>query len=119
NDPSALPAPDIDNRGSVDTWPVIRLVPRDGEARDPTLTVVHHGTRKRFACRGLRIGRGDELVIDMGRRRITLNGASRFGQVDPTSQWLALPPGPSTVQLDVLEGPVGLSAEVLWRSAWL
>ncbi|MFJ7909020.1 phage distal tail protein [Kitasatospora sp. NPDC096204] len=117
--PVARAAPDIANTGSVDTWPVVRLTPRSGEVRDPSLTLVHNGERKRFALRGLRVGRGDALVVDMGRRRITLNGASRFGQVDPTSVWFALPPGASTVQLDVLEGPDGVTADVQWRSAWM
>lgn len=81
--PATRAAPDIANAGSVDTWPVVRLTPSTGEIRDPSLTLVHNGDRKRFATRGLRVGRGDALVIDMGRRRITLNGASRFGQVDP------------------------------------
>ncbi|MFJ5924830.1 phage distal tail protein [Kitasatospora sp. NPDC092948] len=119
NDPTAGAAPDITNSGSVDTWPVVRLTPSAGEIRDPSLTLVHNGERSRFATRGLRVGRGDALVIDMGRRRITLNGASRFGQVEPTSTWFALPPGPSAVQLDVLEGPDGVTADVLWRSAWM
>ncbi|MFI2609657.1 phage distal tail protein [Kitasatospora sp. NPDC018619] len=119
NGPTTRAAPDIDNTGSVDTWPVVRLTPHDGEVRDPSLTLVHGGVRKRFATRGLRIGRGDALVVDMGRRRITLNGASRFGQVEPTSTWFALPPGDSTVQLDVLEGPTGVTADVFWRSAWM
>ncbi|MFD9687887.1 hypothetical protein ACFWXO_19260 [Kitasatospora sp. NPDC059088] len=119
NGPGTRAAPDIVNTGSVDTWPVIRLTPRTGEIRDPSLALVHNGERKRFACRGLRVGRGDALVIDMGRRRITLNGASRFGQVDPGASWFALPPGASTVQLDVLEGPAGVTADVYWRSAWM
>ncbi|WP_406087422.1 phage distal tail protein [Kitasatospora purpeofusca] len=117
--PATRAAPDIANAGSVDTWPVVRLTPSTGEIRDPSLTLVHNGDRKRFATRGLRVGRGDALVIDMGRRRITLNGASRFGQVDPGSTWFALPPGSSTVQLDVLEGPDGVVADVSWRSAWM
>ncbi|WP_053651488.1 phage tail domain-containing protein [Streptomyces sp. XY431] len=117
--PAARSAPDIDNRGSVDTWPTIRLTPATGEIRDPSLTLVHNGERRRFACRGLRVGRGDALVIDMARRRITLNGASRFGQVDPSSTWFSVPPGGSTVQLDVLEGPDGVTADVSWRSAWM
>ncbi|WP_051836514.1 phage distal tail protein [Streptomyces sp. NRRL WC-3742] len=117
--PAAGLVPDIDNRGSVDTWPVIRITPATGEIRDPSLTLVHNGVRQRFATRGLRVGRGDALVIDMGRRRITLNGASRFGQVDPTSLWFSVPPGGSTIQLDVLEGPDGVTADVAWRSAWM
>ncbi|MFE2104450.1 hypothetical protein ACFXAF_01045 [Kitasatospora sp. NPDC059463] len=117
--PASRATPDITNTGSVDTWPVIRLTPATGEIRDPSLTLVHGGDRKRFATRGLRVGRGDALVIDMARRRITLNGASRFGQVDPGSTWFALPPGGSTVQLDVLEGPDGVTADVSWRSAWM
>ncbi|MFF4922913.1 MULTISPECIES: phage distal tail protein [unclassified Kitasatospora] len=117
--PAVRAAPDITNTGSVDTWPVVRLTPRAGEVRDPSLTLVHNGERKRFALRGLRVGRGDALVVDMGRRRITLNGASRFGQVDPTSTWFSVPPGASTVQLDVLEGPDGVTADVQWRSAWM
>ncbi|WP_328953676.1 phage distal tail protein [Kitasatospora purpeofusca] len=119
NGPATRSAPDIDNRGSVETWPTIRITPATGEIRDPSLTLVHGGVRQRFAVRGLRVGRGDALVIDMGRRRITLNGASRFGQVDPGSAWFALPPGASTLQLDVLEGPDGVTADVLWRSAWM
>ncbi|GAA1403266.1 hypothetical protein GCM10009639_47830 [Kitasatospora putterlickiae] len=117
--PATRAAPDIDNRGSVDTWPTIRLTPNAGEVRDPSFTLVHDRTRKRFSTRGLRVGRGDALVVDMGRRRITLNGASRFGQVDPTSYWFSLPPGGSTVQLDVLEGPTGVTADVQWCSAWM
>ncbi|MFI1521665.1 phage distal tail protein [Kitasatospora cineracea] len=117
--PGTRGAPDITNAGSVDTWPLIRLTPATGEIRDPSLTLVHNGSRKRFATRGLRVGRGDALVIDMARRRITLNGASRFGQVDPGSAWFALPPGANTLQLDVLEGPEGVTADVLWRSAWM
>ncbi|MFD0400165.1 hypothetical protein ACFVHI_19045 [Kitasatospora sp. NPDC127121] len=117
--PTARAAPDITNAGSVDTWPVIRLTPRTGEIRDPSLTLVHGGDRKRFAARGLRVGRGDALVVDMGRRRITLNGASRFGQVDQASTWFSVPPGASTLQLDVLEGPDGVTADVQWRSAWM
>ncbi|WP_051742942.1 phage tail domain-containing protein [Kitasatospora sp. MBT66] len=119
NSPTARLAPGIANSGSVDTWPVIRLTPTTGEIRDPSLTLVHDGVRSRFATRGLRVGRGDALVVDMARRRITLNGASRFGQVDPGSAWFALPPGASTLQLDVLEGPDGVTADVLWRSAWM
>ncbi|WP_266301518.1 phage tail domain-containing protein [Kitasatospora sp. NBC_01287] len=119
NGPAARSTPDIANTGSVETWPLVRLTPRTGEIRDPALTLVNGGVRRRFATRGLRVGRGDALVIDMGRRRITLNGASRFGQVDPGSAWFALPPGPSAVQLDVLEGPDGVTADVQWRSAWM
>lgn len=71
NGPAARSAPDIYNAGSVDSWPIVRLTPRTGEIRDPALTLVHDGVRRRFATRGLRVGRGDALVVDMGRRRIT------------------------------------------------
>ncbi|MGV9263159.1 phage distal tail protein [Kitasatospora sp. NPDC003701] len=110
---------DMTNSGSVPVYPVIRMVPRGGVVVDPRLTLIHEGKRREFSTAGLRVGQGDVLVIDMAARRLTLNGASRFGKVLPGSDWFALEPGTSQVLLDVNEGPEGLTASVEWRSAWM
>lgn len=64
------------------------------------------------------LGGSDTLVVDFDARTVLLNGtASRYGDVDSTSQWWELAPGANELRLGALSG-TGF-AEVNHRSAWL
>lgn len=61
---------------------------------------------------------GDTLVVDFDARTVLLNGtASRYGDVDATSQWWELQPGDNQLRLGSILGDG--YAEVSYRSSWL
>jgi tail protein len=64
------------------------------------------------------LGAGETLVVDFDARTVLLDGtASRYGDVDSTSQWWELQPGPNSIRLAAHSGTGW--AEINHRSAWL
>ncbi|WP_441248938.1 phage distal tail protein [Kitasatospora sp. McL0602] len=118
-DATPYASPTVVNYGSAVAYPVITLVARDGTVQDPEFSLWTAGTELTFSTVGLTLVRGSTLVLDMANRRITVGGSSRAQHIKPGSQWFGIPPGEGQFQLRVKDGPEGLAAEAVWRSAWL
>jgi hypothetical protein len=110
------------NTGSVEAPWLARIA---GPATDIAITHLSLGRRIRVITT---LGVGDYLEIDSLARTIMLNGqASRYGSMDPTSQWFGLLPvqiSSSTVPGNPLlfqaSGTSGsTNCTVIWRSAWM
>lgn len=64
------------------------------------------------------LGASETLVVDFDARTVLLDGtASRYGDVDSSSQWWELLPGPNEIRLGAHSGAGW--AEINHRSAWL
>ena len=104
----------IRNDGNFGSRPVATF---RGDLLGPTLENVTAGKVFRMHDDFL-LGAGDSLVVDFDARTVLLNGtASRYGDVDSTSQWWELVPGPNEIRLGAHEGAGW--ADINYRSAWL
>jgi hypothetical protein len=109
------------NSGSIDAPWLARI---SGPLTDLAITHQSLGRRIRVTTT---LGVGDYLEIDSLARTIMLNGqASRYGSMDPTSQWFGLLPSQLTpgftgnALLFQATGTGGsTNCTFIWRSAWL
>ena len=86
-------ATNIENLGTVDAYPIITL--RDA-INSP---VVYNYTTNQKILVGVNMSAGDELIINMKERIITLNGVSVASQRSTDSSWWTLVPGNNKIAL--------------------
>lgn len=104
----------ITNDGNFGSRPVVTF---HGELIGLSLENITAGKTFRMQS-DYTLAAADTLVVDFDARTVLLNGsASRYGDVDSTSQWWELVPGPNEIRLGAHSG-AGF-AEVNHRSAWL
>lgn len=100
------------NAGNETTAPVITI---KGPCTNPSISLVGGGTMSV----NLTLAAGDDLVIDMGLRSITLNGANRFNVINVGSSWWGLPPGDWQASFATADSAAtSASAIVEWQDAW-
>lgn len=98
------------NSGNAVIYPVITL---SDEAANPTIT--NQTTGESFSLDINMIG-GDEVVIDMFNRTVTLNGASIMGNRTSDSIWWGLQVGNNSIVLDSDSASDDVTAEITWRN---
>ncbi|MFF7588632.1 hypothetical protein ACFZCK_14210 [Kitasatospora purpeofusca] len=101
------------NEGTAETWPVFRLV---GPMGNP---ILHNTLTQQRLILNLYLGVGEVLELDSRRRTVLYNGASRYGALDYTSEWFPLNPGTNRIELSGSGVQTDMTADVLWRSAWI
>lgn len=100
----------VTNSGNALVYPVITL---HDQALNPSIT--NQTTGEIFSLT-LGMIAGDVLVIDMGNRTVTLNGASVLGNRDAGSIWWGLQPGDNGIVLDSDSSGDTVYATVVWRN---
>jgi hypothetical protein len=98
------------NSGDSLVYPVITL---NDAAINPSIT--NQATDETFELT-LTMVAGDELIIDMGARTVTLNGASVMGNKTDASIWWGLQPGNNPIVLDSDSAGDTVTADVVWRN---
>lgn len=101
------------NSGVATVYPVITLT--DG-ATNPIIT--NQTTGESFAL-DITILDGEEVVIDMLRRTVTLNGVSIMGNKTDDSIWWGLVPGNNSILLDSDSGGDAMTGVITWRNGLL
>lgn len=98
------------NSGNANYYPTITL---NDEALNPVIT--NQATGESFGL-NLSMLDGDEVVIDMYNRTVTLNGSDILGNKTDDSVWWALFPGnnPIMLETDTADDPV--TATITWRN---
>jgi len=82
----------VGNTGNTAYWPRLRI---DGPSPNPVVTLVETGDWVRFNGT---LAAGQWLDIDLGNRRVLLNGQVSLRQfVTSSGKWLAVPPGGGSV----------------------
>lgn len=100
------------NAGNYPTPPVFTIT---GPVTNP---MVQLPSGLFFGC-NITLGVGDVLVIDMGNRLVTFNGADRYTTVMNGSTWFALPVGTTSVNVESSDAsPVSATFTCSWRDAW-
>lgn len=100
----------VNNTGDSLVYPVITLT---GSAINPS--IVNQLTGESFSLT-LNMSISDVVVIDMGNRTVTLNGASIMGNRDAGSLWWGLQPGNNPLVLDSDSSGDTVIATVEWRN---
>lgn len=100
----------VDNTGDSLVYPVITLT---GSAVNPSIE--NQLTGEIFSLT-LTMSVSDVVVIDMGKRTVTLNGASIMGNRDAGSLWWGLQPGNNPLVLDSDSSGDTVIATVVWRN---
>lgn len=104
----------ITNAGNFGSRPVVTF---RGDLIGPSLENVTAGKVFRMND-AYNLAADETLVVDFDARTVLLDGtASRYGDVDSTSQWWELQPGENQLRLGAHSGAG--SALVNYRSAWL
>lgn len=107
----------INNRGTVDVYPFIRIY---GSVNDPLIRNVTTGKQLRF--QGLSIPSGSFLTIDLYNRQALMNddiSDSRLNQlVHSDSDWWSLVPGNNEISFSAAAYS-GTRIEIIYRYAWL
>lgn len=100
----------VTNSGDANYYPTITL---QDEALNPTIT--NQATGESFGL-DLSMLDGDEVVIDMYNRTVSLNGSDILGNKTDDSIWWALLPGDNPILLstDTADDPV--TATITWRN---
>lgn len=100
----------ITNNGNAYYYPVITLT---GTALNPTITNLTTGESFELE---LTMVDGDEIIIDMYNRTVTLDGSDIIGNKSDASIWWALVPGVNTLELDTDTSSDDVQAEIVWRN---
>jgi phage-related protein len=106
----------VTNLGTTNSRPVLTI---SGPCINPTVQNVTEGKMLSFVTTLLV---GDQLVIDLGSKAVTLNGlVSRRGAVTSSpDQWWDLQPGANTIRFATGDsGNTGSTLSVSWASAWV
>jgi phage-related protein len=101
----------VNNTGYVEVYPVLEI---NGSATNPEITKVSTGEKVEV---GVTMSGGDQLIIDMKRRTITLNGGSVLGLRTSDSDWFALDVGSNPLRYDTTDGADTGVVTVRWRTA--
>lgn len=100
----------VTNEGSALAYPVITL---NDAAINPIIT--NQTTGESFALEITTVS-GDELIIDMANRTVSLNGANIIGNKTSDSIWWALQVGDNSIVLDSDSGSDDVTADIVWRN---
>lgn len=100
----------VTNNGNAIYYPTITLT---GDGTDPRLTNL--ATGESFEL-DLSVVPGDEIVIDMYNRTVTLNGSDIIGNKTIDSVWWGLLPGANAIALTSDSASDELEAEITWRN---
>lgn len=100
----------VNNDGEGVYYP--RIVLSD-QADNPV--IINQTTGERFELDINLVG-GDEVIIDMFKRTVTLNGSNIIGNKTDDSTWWGLQPGPNAITLDSVSGSDTVTAEIFWRN---
>lgn len=100
----------VNNSGSEIAYPVITL---SDSAANPVLT--NQATGEIFGL-DINMVDGDEVIIDMGNRTVTLNGANIINNMTSDSTWFALAVGDNPLTLDSDSGSDNISGLIEWRN---
>lgn len=100
----------VTNSGEAMYLPRIEI---HDQADNPVIT--NQTTGERFEI-DINLVDGDELVIDMQKRSLKLNGASVIGNKTNDSIWWGLAVGPNSIVLDSASGSDNVTADIYWRN---
>lgn len=100
----------VNNDGEAVYMPRIEI---HDQADNPVIT--NQTTGERFEL-DINLVDGDEVVIDMAQRTVTLNGASIIGNKTDDSTWWGLQVGPNSIVLDSSSGSDTVTADIYWRN---
>lgn len=100
----------VNNAGEGVYYPRIEL---HDEADNPVIT--NQTTGERFEL-DINLIAGDEVIIDMFKRTVTLNGSNIIGNKTDDSIWWGLQPGDNSITLDSLSASDDVTAEIFWRN---
>lgn len=98
------------NAGETIYYPRIEL---HDQADNPVITNVTTGERFEL---DINLVPGDEVIIDMFKRTVKLNGANIIGNKTDDSIWWGLQPGSNSILLDSASGSDTVTAEIFWRN---
>lgn len=98
------------NNGNANYYPTITL---HDEALNPVITNL--ATGETFGL-DLTMLDGDEVVIDMYNRTVTLNGSDIIGNRTDDSIWWALLPGNNPIMLETDTADDAVTAVITWRN---
>jgi hypothetical protein len=109
--PGTTPAVAVNN-GDVLIYPQFKIV---GPVINPRITNMNEN---KFVQINITTGASDELIVDMGKRTVTLNGGSVLSFRTLDSTWWGLSPGNNTIQYES-DGPSDVNFGTLrWRTAY-
>lgn len=100
----------VTNNGEVLYLPRIEI---HDQADNPVL--INQTTGERFEL-DINLVDGDEVVIDMKKRTVTLNGSNIIGNKTDDSTWWGLVVGPNSIVLDSNSGGDNVTADIYWRN---
>lgn len=100
----------VNNDGEAVYMPRIEI---HDQADNPVIT--NQTTGERFEL-DINLVDGDEVIIDMAQRTVTLNGASIIGNKTDDSTWWGLQVGPNSIVLDSSSGSDTVTADIYWRN---
>jgi hypothetical protein len=99
--------------GNAAVYPTLTIV---GPLTNPT---VENRATGQLISLNVSIGIGDQVLIDMGARSLTINGASRFDVLSNTSSWWQIQPGMNEIRFTAATGPTDTpTLTVTYRPAW-
>jgi len=100
----------VNNDGEAVYLPRIEI---HDQADNPVIT--NQTTGERFEL-DINLVDGDEVVIDMLKRTVTLNGSNIIGNKTDDSVWWGLQVGPNSIVLDSSSGSDTVTADIYWRN---
>ena len=100
----------VNNNGEAVYYPRIEI---HDQADNPIIT--NQTTGERFEL-DINLVNGDDVVIDMFKRTVTLNGANIIGNKTDDSIWWGLQVGPNSIVLDSSSGGDNVTADIYWRN---
>lgn len=100
----------VTNSGEDVYYPRIEL---HDQADNPV--IINQTTGERFELDINMIG-GDEVVIDMFKRTVKLNGSSIIGNKTDDSTWWGLQVDDNSIVLDSVSGSDNVTADIFWRN---
>lgn len=100
----------VNNNGEDVYFPRIEL---HDQADNPVIT--NQTTGESFEL-DINMVDGDDVIIDMLKRTVTLNGAPIMGNKTDDSIWWGLQTGPNSIVLDSDSGSDTVTADIYWRN---
>lgn len=100
----------VTNNGETLYLPRIEL---HDQADNPV--IINQTTGERFEL-DINLVDGDDVIIDMRKRTVTLNGSNIIGNKTDDSLWWGLLPGPNSIVLDSNSGGDTVTADIYWRN---
>lgn len=98
------------NAGEAIYYPRIEL---HDQADNPV--IINQTTGERFEL-DINLVPGDDVIIDMQKRTVKLNGSSIIGSKTDDSIWWGLQPGSNSILLDSASGSDTVTADIYWRN---